>query len=156
MSACPAQHAPYVHPPHDAVLTMLDAFPGCDVIMTYINYVSRTQGKAETELLPIARKRGIGIVAMKVFGGGRGELAKDYDRAYRYALSVPGVACAVLGTRTVEEVRRAARAAKTYTPLSNEEMQEAIRLGQEHASTGSPAALALRRHALRDYGGSAS
>ncbi len=144
-----------VHAPHAAALQLLDESNEWDVIMPFINYVARAQEKAEGEnegLLRRARREKLGIVAMKVLGGYPGKMSDDYDRAFRYALSLPGVACALIGARSVRDVKRAVRAAKEFRPLTDAEMKETIRLGEELARSGSDKATTLHRHREKDFG----
>jgi len=144
-----------VHSPHSAAMQLLDESAEWDVIMPFVNYVARAQEKAERvkeELLQRARRDKLGIVGMKVLGGYPGKMADDYDRAFRYALSVPGVACALIGARNVPEVERAVRAAKGFRPFTDTEMQETIRVGEEMARSKSSKATILRRHRGRDFG----
>lgn len=141
-----------IHAPHGPALTLLEAFDGWDVVMPWINAVSRHTVKAETEILPIARARGIGVVGMKVFGGRPGPLAADYEGALSYTLSVPGVACAVVGVKSVDEVRQAVEAARYYRPLDEAAMEEAIRRGGEIDASGSRAVRLVQRHMAWDEG----
>jgi predicted aldo/keto reductase-like oxidoreductase len=146
-----------VHAPHAAALRLLDELDEWDVVMPFINYVAQAQQKAEAanqELFGRALRHNLGLVAMKVLGGTPGKMAEDYDRAFRYALSVPAVACALIGARRVEEVKRAVRAAKQFRPLSDDEMKETIRLGEEMARSGGVEAIILKRHARKDFGSS--
>jgi aryl-alcohol dehydrogenase-like predicted oxidoreductase len=140
-----------LHYRHSRAQILLDHSDEWDVIMPFVNYVSRAGVDAETEFVEPARHRGLGVVAMKVLGGD-GQLASDYDRAFRYTLSVPGVACAVIGVRSVEEVRRAARAAREFRPLTRREMAETIRLGEELHRAKAPKATQLWRHLPGDAG----
>ena len=133
-------------------LKLLENTDQLDVVMPWISYVSRAVVDAESRIVAPARKKNMGVIAMKVLGG-RGQLADDYDRAFRYALSVPGVACAIIGTGNVQEVRRAVQAAKEFRPLTDGEMQESIALGQKLAAMQSPKAMLLHKLMLRDSGG---
>lgn len=154
-----------VHWPHAAAVELLRESDEWDVVMPYINYVARAQEEAATDvdfedvdgvlreaLLPVARRRNVGIVAMKVLGGHPGKLAKDYDRAFRYALSVPGVACALIGVRSADQVKRAVRAAKEFRPLTDVEMRETLRMGEEMVRANTSEAIILSRHRQRDFG----
>jgi predicted aldo/keto reductase-like oxidoreductase len=82
-------------------------------------------------VLPAAREHRCGIVAMKVFGGPPGWRYRNpvppivpkerYADAVRYSLSVPGVATAVIGMLTPEQVRENAAMVRTFRPLSPDE-----------------------------------
>jgi predicted aldo/keto reductase-like oxidoreductase len=78
-------------------------------------------------------------------------MSDDYGRAFRYALSQPGVACALIGAQTPAEVIRAAQAAREFRPLSEEEMAGAVRFGEEIVETKSSKAKILNQHRNHDY-----
>lgn len=144
-----------VHARHPGVLLLLDESDAWDVVMPFVNYVARAQDTGEREvegLVPRAQRDNLGVVAMKVLGGNPGLLADDYDRAFRYALSVPGVACALIGVRSVAEVKRAVRAAKEFRPFTAAEMAETIRKGEEIVREKSEKSAMLYRHRTRDFG----
>ncbi len=125
------------------------AATGIDVIQPFVNCMSRAEYHVEEALVQFARQRDLGVVAMKVLGGD-GQLADDYDRAFRYALSVPGVHCALIGASSADEVRRAVKAAREFRPLTEEEMKETIALGRKLYESKSKKAALLRRHQERD------
>ena len=154
-----------VHWPHASAVELIEKSDAWDVVMPYINYVSRAQQEAAAEvdpidgdvlerkeLLPSARRAKLGVVAMKVLGGNPGPLAKDFDRAFRYALSVPGVACALIGVKNAEQVRRAVQAARAFRPMTEAEMGQTIRLGEEMVRARSSASTILERHRAADLG----
>jgi len=76
-----------------------------DVVMCVLNFVDRFTYDFEGKVLPIARKHNVGVVAMKVMAAPQksygqpnpGRLADYADLAIRYSLSLPEVACAVVG-----------------------------------------------------------
>lgn len=97
-----------------------------DLTMVALNFADRSTYDFEGLVIPAAQKQGAAVVAMKVLGGSIGwrydgktsaNLAAHYDRAIRYSLGLPGVACAVIGMSNEDEVRRAAEAARSYKPL---------------------------------------
>jgi len=119
-----------------------------DVMMCVINYADRYTYGFEEEVLPIARKYDVGIVAMKVFGGIRPGDRLEYlsgppsppaieeqnlDLALRYALSVPGVAVANIGVYHDDEIRWNAGAVKNFKPLSEEESGRLSQLGKNQS-----------------------
>jgi aryl-alcohol dehydrogenase-like predicted oxidoreductase len=140
-----------IHPPFDKALMLLDAADDWDVVMPFVNYVARVEFDAETVIVGRAQRHGLGVTAMKVLGG-NGQLADAYDRAFRYALSVPGVSCALIGAKNVEEVQRAVRAAREYRPLTTAELEDTIRLGRELVRAKSAKVALLHRHVACDFG----
>ncbi len=143
-----------VHPPHSTALALLEASEEWDVIMPFVNYVARAKERLDPpreDLFEKAARLGIGIVAMKVLGGHPAPLAKEYDRAFRYALSMPAVACALIGARNTEQVKRAVRAAKEFRPFTPAEMEETLRKGDEIVINKALASRVLYQHRQRDY-----
>lgn len=120
--------------------------PDLDVVMLAMNYVERHVYGFETRVVPLAKRRGVGVVAMKVFGGApdmrydrpspsgmtaRGEL--DHEAALRYALGIPGVSTAVVGVYTGEEIARNAAWARSFAPLGSEEWERLVERGRRCA-----------------------
>ncbi len=139
-----------IHPPHKWGLRLLDECKDFDVVMPFVNYVSRAKINAEKEIVERACRDRLGVVAMKVLANGF--LADDYDRAFRYALSVPGVVCNVIGVKNAEEAKRAVRAAREFRPLTDVEMKETIELGKRMIHAGSVEITAFEHHFSRDFG----
>lgn len=123
-----------------------------DVTMFPINYVDTHQYQFEQHILAAARRQNMGVVAMKVFGGIGG---KDWGRylgpnvgpqvaadrlqsALRYALSQDGVACAVLGMHTAEQVKQNLAWARAFQPLGAEEMKALLAEGEKLVADWSP------------------
>ncbi|MBI2299266.1 MAG: aldo/keto reductase [Armatimonadetes bacterium] len=107
-----------------------------DVVMMVMNFVDRHTYRFEEKVLPACREHGVAAIAMKVLGG---ELGSDFSRYYgpnpgpqcgdervtaalRYALSLPGLASAVVGMHTVEQVRRNVALIRELEPYSAVEM----------------------------------
>jgi aryl-alcohol dehydrogenase-like predicted oxidoreductase len=87
-----------------------------DVMMNAVSLVSRHIYNFEEEVWPEAARRGIGLLAMKVFGGVK-DSAKSAKGAHlpddlmpaalEYALGLPGASGVVLGLYDDEELRQA-------------------------------------------------
>jgi aryl-alcohol dehydrogenase-like predicted oxidoreductase len=102
-----------------------------DVMMNAVSLVSRQIYDFEGRVWPAAAARGIGLLAMKVFGGVResrtsakgAHLPDDLKPAgLRYALGLPGVSGAVVGLYDEEELRQTLAWARSFTPLAAEEL----------------------------------
>lgn len=119
-----------------------------DVLMAAINYVDRFTYGFEEKVLPVAREQKMGIVAMKVLGGAAGFRyhppapgllsGSSYRSAFRYALSQPGVACALIGVKDLDEMRQAAREAAAYRPLTRTELSALADTGRTLSRTWGP------------------
>jgi aryl-alcohol dehydrogenase-like predicted oxidoreductase len=114
-----------------------------DVLLNAANFVDRHTYNFEEQVWPAAAAANIGLIAMKVYGGAmdpppsrlsHSKMPVEYhDAAFRYALSLPHVCCAVIGMATPWELEQNLQRAKTFHPLSP---AEARRLRE----TGAPLA----------------
>ncbi len=117
-----------------------------DTLLTTLNPVSRRQPFRD-DLLPVANRKQMGVIAMKVMGGGNGCLVtgnplKKVLRPYhdetahqvnpavliRYALSLP-ISVAVVGVASVEQLKaniRVVREATTMTLAERRDLETAM------------------------------
>jgi aryl-alcohol dehydrogenase-like predicted oxidoreductase len=98
-----------------------------DAMMNAVNIVDRHTYAFEDVVWPLARKKGVGLAAMKVFGGGIAacKMPEELRQAsVRFALGTPGVAVAVIGMRTIQELEQNVEWAKGFKPLPAEELTE--------------------------------
>jgi aryl-alcohol dehydrogenase-like predicted oxidoreductase len=120
----------------DRFITLLDT-GRFDVFMNPVNYVVQHSYGFETRLWPRAWVENLGLVGMKVLGGGDPKpkgfrLPRDsYELAIRYALSVPGLSNLVIGLDSVAELDQAAATVMRVAPLSPDERAALFRRGQE-------------------------
>ncbi len=118
-----------------------------DVLLTIINFVDHLTYGFEEKVLPLAREKNVGIVAMKVFGGARKsagsyanpkappELELEHlDLAVRYAMSVPGVNTLNLGVHNMEQVRKNIEMVRNCRPLTADDQGKIAALGKQLAS----------------------
>ncbi len=115
-----------------------------ELFMCALNFVERHIYRYEEKVLPEARKRNIGVIAMKVLGGpvkgsgARLTSPEDYRMTLRYVWSVPGVSVAIIGIRSVEELRQALDAARAYKPFDTSESAEVTERGKMLAREWGP------------------
>ena len=98
-----------------------------DVMMNAVNVVDRHTYAFEDLVWPEARKKNIGLVAMKVYGGGITACkmpAELRQASFRFAQSVIGVALTVIGMGSEKELEQNVEWAKTFKPLTAEEATE--------------------------------
>jgi hypothetical protein len=116
-----------------------------------MNFADRHTYNFEETVLPAARKRDVGVVAMKAFGGPDAKTgswgsrkakpmvgAAHIEMAIRYALSLPGVATANLGVHTAEQLRRNLEFVRRFKPLTAEEQDRLAATGRELAKEWGP------------------
>jgi aryl-alcohol dehydrogenase-like predicted oxidoreductase len=114
-----------------------------DVLMNAVNFVTQHTYDFEHKVWSRARRMNVGLVAMKVLGGaGQGQHgfrlpAQSYHDAIRYALSIPGLSCAVIGIANIEELEEAAAAVASFQPLTDVEAHTLSVQGLELAGTDS-------------------
>jgi uncharacterized protein len=77
------------------------------------------QKSFEKHTLPVARAKGMGVIAMKTLGAGRvlEQKAATLEECLRYAMSLP-IASAIVGADTLERAEANARIAATAKPMS--------------------------------------
>ena len=122
-----------------------------DVVMCVMNYADRNIYDFESKVLPEARKRNVGCVAMKVYVGIKGGFrnhrhgyvgcateATRLPQALAYALDLKGVSVAVVGPYTVEQSIQNVKFARKYAPLSKEQHQALLEYGKKLAPSLGP------------------
>ncbi|MCU0247682.1 MAG: aldo/keto reductase, partial [Bryobacter sp.] len=115
-----------------------------ELLMCTVNYVERHIYGYEEKVLPECRKRNIGVIAMKVLGGpvrnsqARLITPQEYSDTLRYTWGVPGVCVAIIGLRTQDQLRQALEAARSYTPLTPQEMTGITERGKVMAAKWGP------------------
>jgi predicted aldo/keto reductase-like oxidoreductase len=107
------------HP--EMLIQALERYP-LDIIMTGTNYYDRFNfPRLESQLLPMAVERGVGIVGMK--GVGDGYLWRSAEIALRYAWSLP-IGTLALGWNTPELLEQDLALAEAFTPMTDEEREQ--------------------------------
>ena len=123
--------------------TLVGRMEGLDTILFPVNpfrdsrhYVpardpQEPNGHFEERVLPAARARGLGIIAMKVFaqgqlvGDGPGKMSPA--NLLRYAMSAPGVAVAIAGPGSLEFLRQNLHTARNFVPMPAGERRKIAR-----------------------------
>ncbi len=112
-----------------------------DVVMNAVNFVDVHTYEFERTVWPLAQRRGVGLVAMKVFGGINGNghtparMPRTYhDQAFRYALSLEGCATAVIGIASQQELEENVARARSFKPLTDDEKADLLAAGRSMAA----------------------
>jgi hypothetical protein len=113
-----------------------------DAVMCAVNFVCRHTYDFEHKVFARARHDNVGLVAMKTLGGGDGRQRESfklpnhfYEKALRYALSIPDLACAVVGMWNIDQLQKAADLVRRFKPLTPEESLDLAQQGLALAAT---------------------
>ena len=114
-----------------------------DVLLNAVNFIDRHTYHFEEQVWPAALQANIGLIAMKVYGGAlnppparlsHSRMPVEYhDAAFRYALSLPEVCCAVIGMVTPRELEQNLARARQFEPLSSTEARQLLDVGAKIA-----------------------
>ena len=90
----------------DAMVEAVDN-PWCDVILARLNpFQSHMDGTTEAvnELLGKARKKGKGLIGMKIFGEGKHVSDAERERSIRFAVTESNLHCMTLGLESIAQM----------------------------------------------------
>jgi len=99
-----------------------------DTVLVAIGIVDRLVNGTEDVLLPVARRKEAGVIAMKVFAHGE---IKQREHALRYSLGLPGVSLAILGMEEESQIDENVRLAQNIAALAEQDLESLIGEGQE-------------------------
>jgi aryl-alcohol dehydrogenase-like predicted oxidoreductase len=106
-----------------------------DTVLVALNAADRHRLPFITTVLADAQRRGMGVIAMKVYAQGAllGPGGLTAAEALGYVLSLPGVSHAIIGCSTPTEVDANAGLVRSFAPLAPEGMQALeARTGAHH------------------------
>ena len=108
-------HDPQVH------LAMLKKYDKYDSILMPLNPADPSYVSFETNVLPIAVERGMGIQAMKSTANAKLLQAISLKDCLSYVLSLP-IHCLALGCTTIGQIEDDVRIAQQFKPMSGQTM----------------------------------
>jgi aryl-alcohol dehydrogenase-like predicted oxidoreductase len=94
-----------------------------DTVLAALGIADHLVTAPDAFLLPAARERNVGVIAMKVFGHGA---IRDRAAALRYSLGLPGVSLAIIGMDSVQQIDDVVSLAARFTPLPEAEVQQLV------------------------------
>jgi hypothetical protein len=99
-----------------------------DMMLIALNHYEERKGDMERGAIPAAAAKGMGVNVIKAIRPREKVAGLDPADLIRYALSLPHVCAAVVGTDSVEVLKKNAGTIKNFTVLNPEEMNK-IRAG---------------------------
>ena len=115
------------HDPH-IIKKCIELF-GFDTVLMPVNPAEPAQASFLAEVLPLARKKNMGIIGMKVYFRGFASKLPGYtgmEPYLRFALSQP-VTNIVVGCDSIAQLEENVRFAEAFTPMTPEEQQKLVR-----------------------------
>ena len=119
-----------------------------DALLNAVNFVDHHTYNFEHEVWPLANKKQVGLIAMKVFGGENKKERRGlshsmmprqfHDMAFRYALSQPGIASAAIGMATRAELHQNIKRAKNFKAITSREAAKLREIGKQFAKNWGP------------------
>lgn len=101
----------------------LRAYP-FDTILTSLGAVHAAARPFYDTIMPAARQRNVGVLAMKVLA--YGFLAEHVEAALRYVMGLPGVAAAVVGVDDIPQLEQLVAIASKFKPLTESESKKLL------------------------------
>ena len=100
----------------------LEEYP-FDTVLCALGFADRLVTSPESFLIPRARERNAGVIAMKVLGHGE---FSNKDLALRYSLNIEGVSLAIVGMQIQQHIDEVVQWASDHKPLSEVEMERLL------------------------------
>ncbi len=94
-----------------------------DTVLVALGMADRLVTSPETFVLPKARQRNVGVIAMKVFGHGT---FANRELALRYSLGLSGVSLAIVGMDDLNQIDENVELAANIRPLEEHEEQQLV------------------------------
>lgn len=95
-----------------------------DTMLIAMNHYEERIGDFEKQAIPMAAERNMGVLAMKVIRPRETVKGVKTDELIRYALSLPQVHAAVIGTDSLNVLKKNIELAKNFNPMSKSAMRQ--------------------------------
>lgn len=95
-----------------------------DTMLIALNHQQQGNQPFEEQPVPFAAKKGMGVLAMKVIRPRETVNGLDPNELVKYALSLKDVTAIVIGTDSLDVLNKNITTLQSFTPLSDERMQE--------------------------------
>jgi aryl-alcohol dehydrogenase-like predicted oxidoreductase len=95
-----------------------------DTMLIALNHYEERKGDFEKQAIPAAAERDMGVLAMKVIRPRETVKGVKPDELIRYALSLPHVHAAVIGTDSLDVLKKNIQIVKNFKPMTQIAMKE--------------------------------
>lgn len=95
-----------------------------DTMLIALNHYEERKGDFEKQAVPAAADRDMGVLAMKVIRPRETVEGVKPEDLIRYALSLPHVHAAVIGTDSLDVLKKNIQLVKNYKPMTQEAMRD--------------------------------
>jgi aryl-alcohol dehydrogenase-like predicted oxidoreductase len=83
-------------------------------------------------IFPVAKKKNVGVIAMKVLSDGR--VTDFVEDSLRYVFSLP-ISTAIVGVKSIAELKQNVEIAKNFVPMTKKEIDALIEKSRRYANT---------------------
>jgi hypothetical protein len=119
------------HARPDVIKEALNRFE-FDTVLIPLSSVDKLVNDFGDVIFPIAKKKNIGVIAMKVLSDGR--VTNFVSESLRYVFSLP-ISTAIVGMKTLEELKQNVEIARNFIPMTKDEMNRLIEKTRKYATT---------------------
>jgi predicted aldo/keto reductase-like oxidoreductase len=95
-----------------------------DTMLIALNHYEERKGDFEKQAIPSAADRSMGILAMKVIRPRETVQGIDPEELIRYSLSLPHVHAAVIGTDSLDVLKKNIALMRNFEPMTQDAMRE--------------------------------
>ncbi len=119
------------HARPDVIKEALNRFE-FETILMPLSSVDKLVNDFGDVIFPIAKKKNIGVIAMKVLSDGK--VTNFVSESLRYVFSLP-ISTAIVGIKTLGELRQNVEIARNFIPMTENEMNHLIEKTRKYATT---------------------
>ncbi|MDX2019180.1 MAG: aldo/keto reductase [Deltaproteobacteria bacterium] len=114
-----------------------------DTVQMPINIMDAQYRSFEKNVVPVAKRQGVGIIGMKSLGGGaptgtflaRNRSGLSAEQCIRYSLTVD-ISTLVMGIMSLAQLKQNAAVARAFSPMPAQERQQLLKLLHDEATDG--------------------
>ena len=114
-----------------------------DTVQMPVNVMDAQYRSFEKNVMPAAKRQGVGIIGMKSLGGGapagtflaRNRLGLSAEQCIRYSLTTD-ISTLVMGIMSLEQLKQNAAVARSFSPMSSQERGQLLQRLQDEATDG--------------------
>jgi predicted aldo/keto reductase-like oxidoreductase len=103
-----------------------------ETVLVPLSSVDKLLNDFSDVIFPVAKKKNVGVIAMKVLSDGR--VTDFVEDSLRYVFSLP-ISTAIVGVKSIVELKQNVEIAKNFVPMTKKEIDALIEKSRRYANT---------------------